>query len=122
MLVCRACGTLALDQQCSLAGRCANGQLIESQDLTTMSQNATTSLLSDTQSANLDLGYVQDTRVVSDCTNDNGNRVRASACLQETANTLQRHWSLIRTAHEQSTQDDLVKLLERTSVQETVQL
>lgn len=83
-------GTFALDQQGSLAGWRAHGQLVEGENFTAAGQNATASLFGDTQSAHLNLGNFQDARVVRDAADNDGNGVLVGAAsLQETADTLQ---------------------------------
>lgn len=117
-----ASGALALDEQRTLAGRRAHGQLIEGEDLTAGGQDATARLLGDAQGAQLQLGDLQDAGVIGDGADDHGDRVLAGALLQEAGDALQRDRRLIGAAHKETAQHDLVELLVGAAVQEAVQL
>lgn len=113
---------LALDEQRSLAGWRADGQLIEGQDLSALGEDSATSGFSDAQSAYLQLRDVEDASIVGDGSDNDGDGVLRGALLHETGQTLQRNRGLVGAAHKQTTQDDLVELLVRATVQESVEL
>lgn len=115
-------GTLALHQEGSLAGGRTDGQLVEGEDLSALGEDSATGSLGDAQGAHLQLGDLQHAGVISDGSDNDGDRVFGGALLQEAGQTLQRDRSLVGAAHEQATQDDLVELLVRTTVQEPVEL
>lgn len=122
MLVGSACGTLALQQQGSLASWRAQGQLIESDHFAASFQDAGASLLGDAEGAQLQLWHLQQTHIIGDCTDNDDSFLCLAAGLQETGNLLQRNWWQIGAAHKQTLQNDFVELLVRATVQETVQL
>lgn len=74
MLVSSTGGTLALQQEGTLAGWRTKGQLVEGDDFTTGFQDAGASLLGDTESAQGEFGHLQQTDIVGNGA-DNGDNL-----------------------------------------------
>lgn len=115
-------GASALEQKGVLAGGRTQSQLIEGQDLTASLQDTLASRLGDMQGAQRQLGHHQEAGIVGNGANNNNSRLRLLGGLEEASNALQRHWWPIGFAHKQTLQNDAVKLLVCTTLQETVQL
>lgn len=114
---------LALDQDGVVAGGRQQGELIERQHFAAGLGDSLTSPLGDAQGADSQLGNGQQTQVIGDGSNHDGDVVLGRfALLQQATYALQRDDWAMDPAHEQTLQDDFVELLVRTAVQETVQL
>lgn len=98
-----------------------NSQLVQSQNLTSSLDDASTCGFSEAKSANADLGNVQQTNVVSDGTNNNGDGLLVLA-LQELGNTGQGKRRAVHLGHHQSLEDDLVELGFGSAGQESIKL
>lgn len=123
VLACLASWSLALHQNRVVASRRSQSQLIECDDLSTSLGDALASTLGDAEGADAQLGHLQQTQVIGDGANDDGDVALGSlALLQQTRDALQGDDWTMDSAHEQALQDDLVELLVSSSVQEAVEL
>lgn len=114
---------LALHQHGVASGRRQQSQLIEGEDLTASLQDAFAGALGHTQSTDAQFRDVQQTQVVGHSADDDGDVVVLGlTCLQQAQHSLKRDDWAVDTAHEQTTQDNLVEFLVRTAVQVAVQL
>jgi hypothetical protein len=98
-----------------------NSQLIESHNLTASLDDSAAGRFSESKSANVDLGNVQQANVVSDGADNNGDSLLVLA-LQEFGDTGQGKRRTVHSAHHQSLEDDLVELGFSSAGQESVKL
>lgn len=90
------------------SGRSSQGQLIQSQCLSTCSEDTRTSRRSESKGGNTELGNSQEAVVIGDCTNnDNGLVVGLLGGVRN--NSGDRDWRSVDTGHEESAENDLVE-------------
>jgi len=111
-----------LDQNGVLSLGAPQSQLIKSDDFTSGFQNTCSSLISDLQSAYLQLGDLEDPHIVGDGSHDDSHLVVTSRFLHVTYQTGNGQWWAVVFAHKQPLQDDLVELGIGPSGQEAVKL
>ena len=102
------------------AGRGSQGKLIESDDLTTSLDNACTCSFSDTESADSELGDLEETDIVSDGTDNNGGF--AFLALHEIYELGEGERGAGNFGHKQSLEDNLVEFAVSAANQEAVEL
>jgi len=108
------------EQHNAVALRASLGQLIEGQAFATGLQDSGASGLGESQSANGELGHVEETTVIGDGTNDGGNSLRGLA-LGVLDETVQGQGGLPAARLHQSLVDDGIELGVSAAGQELVQ-
>ena len=116
-------GTLALDHDGVLSGRCQQSQLVECNHFAASLGDSLACTFSNAECANFDFRDLEETEIVSDRSDNNDDvAFLGLASLDQAADALQRDdWS-VNARHKQTLEDDFVELLVCTAVQETVQL
>jgi hypothetical protein len=108
------------EQDGVLTSRSTESKLVKGQNFTTSVDDTGTSGLGDTEGGNGHLGDIEETDVVGDGTNNNGDLVLVS--LQVASNAGDGHGRAVGTGLEETLQDDLVELRVGTTSQESVKL
>lgn len=100
----------------------ALGELVKSQALTTSLDNTGTGSLGETEGSNLHLGNLNETLIISDGTDDDGDAVLLGGDGQVLGHGAQGHGGTVDLAHTQALEDDLVEAGSGTAGQEAVEL
>lgn len=115
--------SLSLHQNRVVTSWRSQSQLIECDDLSTSLSDALACTFSDAKSTDAQLGNLHQAQIIGDGTDNNRDIVLSGfASLQQARHALQRDDWAMDAAHKQTLQDDLVELLMRSSIQETVEL
>lgn len=104
------------------ASGAALGELVKSQALTTSLDNAGTGSLGETKSSDLHLGDLNETLIISDGTDKDGDAVLLGGDTKVLGHGAQAHGAAVDLAHTQTLQDDLVEAGSGTTGQEAVEL
>jgi hypothetical protein len=113
--------TGTLEENGGLTSGTLKGELVEGQNATTGLDDASTGSLGNAESAHVDLGDLQETGVVSDGANNDGN-ILGVLTLQVLADLGERDGGSVDAGHAESLEHDLVELRLSSAGQELVQL
>lgn len=97
------------------------GQLVESQALTTAGNNASTSSLGESQGSHMELGNIKESLVVGHSSNKDGNLV-VTLALHVASNTGNGHGGTVGAAHRKALEHSLVEGRLRAASQKSVKL